>query len=1235
MKRDLAKMVNAIEGLRSSKILLVVLGGILMLTIASLIALTDNDRARAQGTNPLFFGCSNRVTFDNDNENWRVATTRNGTITVMPPQPVEWQPNAGNPGGAVIEDDLDTNWTELWTPELAANGYSTDYSFAIGGLLQFDYRNNTGIAYDVYMGIVGANGSFYWFNFEPQIIDSAQWTRIVIPLDAAQWMTGFNNDTGPTGPAPSAVDFAAALEDVDRFTFSIEGQHGPDGTAFDNFGQPCNDYGDSPAGYGVLREDNGPSHEIIDFNESTETAPLMLGDAVSIEDDGQPSVGADADTFDDGVADPIVLFADQQTEVDVLVTNDTDDVATLAGWIDQNANGTFELGERVTLEVPANSGVTTQTLTFPASALLRDDTYARFRVFPGSVADPQPTGIATGGEVEDYLVQNAAVQYNKTVSPLVTEITPGQTFTYTVTVENTGAGDLIGLSFTDNLADVVDDAVYNADATADIGTAVFNAPDEIAWSGDLAVGQTATITYSVTMNDPVTGDGVLINSVVGDGPGSNCTDDPAIDPSCTTTVPLPDVSSQKTLIGPVNPQPGDVVDYQFTITNAGDSAVTGVAAADDLSGVLDDATYNGDAVASSGTVTFSAINERLNWNGDLAASGDPGDVVTVTYSVTVNAADELGDGVLLNALISPDCPNPPIFDTGNPDYNADCVTETAIEAWMATKSVNPSGTVDPGTVLEYTIEVENVGGADLTGLSVDDDLTNILDDATFNNDESATVGSASYTAPTLNWTGDLTASQSATITYTVTVNDVDSLGDGVLSNVITGPMNCPSGDCETETLVSAWTIQKQSSPAGPVQAGDVVEYTIEVENVGGAAVDADFTDNLTEILDDASYNNDLLATVGTADYVEPIVSWEGALTPGQTSTITYSVTVDAASPDGDGVMTNAAVAPSAGCPDPAITNPTDPNFNANCVTVTLVEEWIATKSVTPDGTPVAPGEVVTYNIVIENTGATDLTGLSVNDDLSSVIDDASYNNDAAASVGDVDYTAPTLTWEGDLAQGENAIVSYSVTVNAAGELGDGVLNNVITGAPNCPSDVCTTSTPVSIFEVEKTSNPEDGSNVQPGDHITYNVSIHNTGSVALTNFSFDDNLSNVLNNAQLTGSAAVEPSSAGTTNISGTTLSFSGTINAGETVHVSYTVQVNQDAPANVELRNVVTGAFSNCVTGEEPECLTTHTVVPPQGTLPSLAERLAETGRHLLLPIILGASLLVSGILLYRRWAR
>jgi fimbrial isopeptide formation D2 family protein/uncharacterized repeat protein (TIGR01451 family) len=383
------------------------------------------------------------------------------------------------------------------------------------------------------------------------------------------------------------------------------------------------------------------------------------------------------------------------------------------------------------------------------------------------------------------------VHYRKTVSPAVATITPGQTFTYTVTAENLGDLPLTGLSFSDDLTDVLDDATYNTDVSATSGSASFSSPD-INWSGDLAVGQTATITYSVTMNDPVTGDGQLRNAVVGTGANSNCTGAAPIDPDCFTLTPVPDIDSEKTLVSSPNPQAEDTVSYQVTVTNNGAAVVNDLAIADDLSGVLDDATYNEDASATSGIVAFNSATERIVWNGDLAASGNAGDSVTITLTVTINGADNLGDAILNNALISPDCPNPAIFDPGDSGYVATCVTSTPVSAWMARKTMTPATNISTDSTVNYTVEIENTGATDLTGLSVDDDLTDVLDDASYNDNESATIGTASYSAPTLTWNGDLTAGQTATLTYGVTVNGKDALGNQNLVNTIAGSMNCPS-----------------------------------------------------------------------------------------------------------------------------------------------------------------------------------------------------------------------------------------------------------------------------------------------------------------------------------------------------------------------------------------------------------------------------------------------------------
>lgn len=714
------------------------------------------------------------------------------------------------------------------------------------------------------------------------------------------------------------------------------------------------DFGDAPANYGTLLADDGPRHGIRFYDAGDNTAPLMLGTTVDPEDDGQPTAAADGDGSDeDGVADPITIIAGQPTQVTVTATNDTAEVATLAGWIDLDGSGAFDAGERVVETVPANTGDADYTLSFPAGSL-STDTLARFRLLPGNVAEPSPTGVegAGAGEVEDYPVLAGLVHYEKTVSPDDwAALDAGEDLTYTVTVTNEGGVDLVGLSFVDDLSGVLDDAAYNNDVAATTGAAAFNGPDEIAWSGDLAVGEFATITYSVTIGSPPGGDAIAVNTIVGEGPGSNC-EAGSTDPACFKQVPQAQVSSVKTLLGPSDPAVGDTVSYSFTVTNTGPVEATNAVVYDDLAGVLDDATYNGNATATNGTVEYDASGGRLVWNGPLAEGGSPGDSVTVEYSVTVNGAEDLGDGVLNNALLSTGCPNPPVFDPGAPGYDPNCVTSSPIEAWTSTKTSNrASGAIRPGGVLTYTVVIENTGGADLTGLSISDDLGEVLDDAAYNDDVGADVGTASYSAPTVAWDGDLAVGQVARVTYSVTVNESELLGDGELVNAVVGAPNCPppvitdpdapgfNPDCATIHQAEAWEAVKSSDASGAISVGSVVSYRITVTNTGNVDLVAgdggalQVLDDLSRVLDDATYNDDVSASIGAASF-DTSLNWDGNLRSGESAVITYSVTVDTEAA-GDGVLTNALVG-TPNCPDPAITDPEDPAFVSDCVTVSRV-----------------------------------------------------------------------------------------------------------------------------------------------------------------------------------------------------------------------------------------------------------------------------------------------------------
>ena len=106
--------------------------------------------------------------------------------------------------------------------------------------------------------------------------------------------------------------------------------------------------------------------------------------------------------------------------------------------------------------------------------------------------------------------------------------------TYTITVTNTGQTPYTGASVTDSLAGVLDDAAYNGDGAATTGSVAFASP-ALTWTGDLAPGATATITYTVKVDNPDTGNGILASTVTSAAAGNNCPDG-STDPRCATTV---------------------------------------------------------------------------------------------------------------------------------------------------------------------------------------------------------------------------------------------------------------------------------------------------------------------------------------------------------------------------------------------------------------------------------------------------------------------------------------------------------------------------------------------------------------------------------------------------------------------------------------------------------------------------------------------------------------------------
>ncbi|MGW4805161.1 DUF7927 domain-containing protein [Kitasatospora sp. NPDC004272] len=768
---------------------------------------------------------------------------------------------------------------------------------------------------------------------------------------------------------------------------------------------------------------------------------------------------------------------------------------------------------------------------------------------------------------------------------------PGQKVTYTVTVTNLVGAPRTGVSVSDDLTKVLDDADYDNDVTASSGTAVFASP-AITWNGDLAASQSVTITYSVTVKQPDTGDHQLANAVVGPA-DSNCAAG-STDRACSSTVPIAELKIAKSSDAKTPVKPGDKITYTVVLTNPGTAPYTGASITDDLSKDLDDATYDNDAKAGSGTVSYAA--PVLSWNGVVPAGGS----VTITYSVTVDKPAR-GDKQVTNAVVGPP-------DSNCPPGSTDplCSTAGNIAQLTIAKTSDAKNPVKAGDKITYTVTVTNTGTAPYPGASITDDLGKDLDDATYDNDAKASSGTVNYAAPVLSWNGDVPAGGAVTITYSVTVGNPDT-GDYELANAVTGPAdsNCPPGGkdprCTTRDRIAALQVTKASdSRRAPVRPGAKVTYTVTVTNPGKAVYPAAvLTDDLSRDLDDAAYDNDAKAVnangtaVGSAVYAAPVLTWTGDVAPGETITLTYSVRVN--KPDaGDKELANTVVAPGgsncqAGSTDPACST------NDDIADLAIVKTSDAKN-------PVKPGDTVTYTVEVTNDGTADYPAAFATDNLGGDLDDAAYNGDAKATSGTVRYQQPELLWTGAVPAGQTVTITYSVTVDNP-DTGDHQLTNTVTGPNNstCPplrsAPGCTTADGIADLKITKTSDAKDP--VKDGDQVTYTVTVANTGKADYPGASVTDDLSGDLDDATYDGDAKA---TSGTVSYAAPVLSWTGDVAAGQSATITYSVTVNNPDTGDRELANTAVGpADSTCAPGStDPSCSTHDKTVPNPAPSPS-----------------------------------
>ena len=399
---------------------------------------------------------------------------------------------------------------------------------------------------------------------------------------------------------------------------------------------------------------------------------------------------------------------------------------------------------------------------------------------------------------------------------------PGDQVTYTITIPNTGTADTSGATLADPIPAgttyVANSTTLNGSAVSDAGGAMpfavarlVNSPG--GSSGQIKVGETATITFRVTINANPPNIITNIATIDPDGTG----------PAPAISVPLTNPPVQADLAVTISDNQtsavaGSPVSYVVTVTNNGPDSVISL----DLEVPLPATILNPIRTPSSGNYNASSGE----WTGLNLASGGS---ITLTITGTISPA---ATGTLtVPATLSP---SPGVQDTNTANNTASDTDTLTYVADLAITKTNGKTSVLPGSNIQYTITVTNNGPSRVDSVTVVDLLPALLQTPVF------TPVQGVYNETTGLWTGlNLSPGQSAVLTLTGTV-DVSVTGNFVNTVTVSPPAGVTDPHAGNNTATDIDTTSPQITLAKSVDPpnvtpGQEILFTISYKNIGGSA----------------------------------------------------------------------------------------------------------------------------------------------------------------------------------------------------------------------------------------------------------------------------------------------------------------------------------------------------------------------------------------------------------------
>ncbi|WP_454832364.1 DUF7927 domain-containing protein [Pseudoxanthomonas wuyuanensis] len=779
---------------------------------------------------------------------------------------------------------------------------------------------------------------------------------------------------------------------------------------------------------------------------------------------------------------------------------------------------------------PATGVLTSQVAT--AAGASRDLASCAFP----ALAEPELSVVKTLAEVNGVAyAPGAAVQ-------------PGDVLTYAIAITN--AGGAVGTLFP---GDVVE--------TLPAGTAFVAAGNDFACTSsdcrntatfNIAANAAVTLNFVVQVDDPLLPSiGSIDNAVTVRGvdcaaPGNDCDETTPIAPAVVVVKTAAPGDGNEV-------QPGDTITYTLTATLSGGPTTDVFTLTDTLGAGL-----------SFGTVTNA---------GDYSCSGQlectlptatsPGTyAVTYTATVDADATGTVGNSVVITG------------DGGDPDPECTtCTTEhpIALPAVSTVKSANPAdgAQVQPGDTITYTLTTTVETSATTAAFELTDTLgAGLTFGAVTNAGDFSCSGQLVCALPA----GTLPGTYA--VTYTATV-DADATGTVGNSVVITGDGGDPDPECTTCTtehpiVLPTIGTTKSANPANgsQVQPGDTITYTLTT-TVATSATAAPF-----RLVDTLGAGLTFGAVTNAGDYTcngQLECTLPAGTLPGSYA-VTYTVTVDA---DATGTVGNSVViAEDGGDPDSACTV---------CETEhPIAPPTISTvKSANPaDGSLVEPGDTLTYTLTTTIADSATTAPFVLTDTLGAGLTFGAVTNAGGfACSAELVCTLPTGTTPGIYA------VTYTVTVDAdaTGSVGNSVVVTGDGGDPDPECTTCTTEHPIALPAIStiKTADPADGSEVRPGDTLTYTLTTTIANSATTAPFVLTDTLGAGLSFGEVIDAGGFACSDELVCTLPAGTLPGSHA--------VIYTVTVDADATDSVGNSVVVTSDGGD----PDPECTTCSTEHP------------------------------------------